>query len=146
VAKVFVSYASKDRERAAQLYRWLVAAGHEVFLAHDLRDGIVGGEQWRKAFIWCTTEAAIAQSWGSRLIPIRDEPRVVHPLLNEIHYVDWARDSVGARAALTEALLRVDAAGGFGWPDGQSPFPGLQPFGVKQNWVFRPKRRNEGTR
>ena len=47
MARVFVSYASADRECAGRLHQWLVAAGHEVFLAQDLRDGIVGGEHWR---------------------------------------------------------------------------------------------------
>jgi hypothetical protein len=43
---------------------------------------------------------------------------------------------VGAPAALGEALRRVDAAGGFGWPDDRSPFPGLRPFDIEQHQVF----------
>jgi WD40 repeat protein len=157
VAKVFVSYASKDRECAGQLHRWLVAAGHEVFLAHDLRDGIAGGDQWRLrlyeqlrwadavvcvltrayvASVWCATEVAIAQSRGSRLVPILDELGVVHPLLSDVQHIDRTCNPADAYAALAEALRRVDAAGGFGWPDGQSPFPGLLPFGVEQHRVF----------
>jgi energy-coupling factor transporter ATP-binding protein EcfA2 len=155
--KVFVSYAGKDRERADELHQWLINKGHEVFLAHDLRDGVVGGEQWRlrlyerlrwadavvcvltRAYVastWCTAEVAIAQSRGSRLIPILDELGVVHPLLSDVQHIDRTRNPVGAYAALAEALRRVDAAGGFGWPDDRSPFPGLRPFGVEQHRVF----------
>ena len=41
-----------------------------------------------------------------------------------------------ARAKLAEALRRVDAAGGSGWPDDRSPFPGLRPFDTDQHRVF----------
>ncbi|MGH3916762.1 MAG: TIR domain-containing protein [Pseudonocardiaceae bacterium] len=157
MARVFISYASEDREGAARLHQWLTAADHEVFLAQDLRDGIVGGEQWRPqlherlrwadavvciltssyvASIWCTAEIAIAQSRGSRLVPVVAESGVVHPLLNDIQHIDPTRDPAGAPAALDEALRRVDAAGGFGWPDDRSPYPGLRPLGVAQHRVF----------
>lgn len=46
VARVFVSHASGDRERAGVVHRWLVEDGHEVFFAQDLRDGVAVGEQW----------------------------------------------------------------------------------------------------
>jgi hypothetical protein len=155
--KAFVSYAGTDRERADELHQWLVTEGHEVFLAHDLRDGIVAGEQWRlrlyeklrwadavvcvltRAYVaspWCTAEVVIAQSRGSRLIPILDEPKVVHPLLSDVQHIDRTRNPVAAYAALAGALRRVDAGGGFGWTDDQSPFPGLLPFGVEQHRVF----------
>jgi hypothetical protein len=157
VARAFVSYASADRECAGRLHQWLVAAGHEVFLAQDLRDGIVGGEHWRQrlherlrwadavvcvltsAYVvstWCTAEVAIAQSRGSRLVPVLAEPEVVHPLLSDLQHIDLTGDPVGAPAVLEEALRRVDAAGGFGWPDDRSPFPGLSPFDVERHRVF----------
>ncbi|MGH3869770.1 MAG: TIR domain-containing protein [Pseudonocardiaceae bacterium] len=157
MARVFVSYASEDRKEAGRLYQWLAAAGHQVFLAADLRDGIAGGEHWRLrlherlrwadavvcvltsaylASTWCTAEIATAQSRGSRLIPVLAELDVVHPLLNDIQHIDLIRNPGGVPAALDEALRRVDAAGGFGWPDNRSPFPGLLPFDVDQHQVF----------
>ncbi|MBV9142531.1 MAG: TIR domain-containing protein [Pseudonocardiales bacterium] len=157
MVKVFVSYAGRDREQADELRQWLVDNRHEVFLAHNLHDGIAGGEQWRLeltkhlrwadavvcvltqaylASIWCTAEVATAQSRGSRLIPIRAKPKVVHPLLSDVQHIDLAQDPAGAWTTLAEALRRVDAAGGFGWPDSQSPFPGLRPFDIKQHRVF----------
>jgi len=135
VARVFVSHASEDRECAGQLHQWLVAEGHEVFLDQDLRDGIAVGEEWDKrlherlrwadavvcvvtsaavASGWCWTEIGIARSRGSRLLPVRAEPGVDHPLLRSEQYADLTVDPTAAPPALVEALRQVDAVGGWG--------------------------------
>src|SRR4051812_30846642 len=155
MARVFVSHASKDADLAAEVHRWLVDDGHEAFLDQDLSDGILAGEEWQRrlherlrwadavvcvltsAYIaspWCTAEVGIAQSRGSRLLPLRAEPGVRHPLLDPVQYVDMTVDA--ARARVAEALLRVDAAGGYGWPDDRSPFPGLRPLDTDEHAVF----------
>jgi WD40 repeat protein/energy-coupling factor transporter ATP-binding protein EcfA2 len=157
VARVFVSYASENRECAGRLHEWLVAEGHEVFLDRDLRDGIVLGEEWEQrlherlrwadavvcvvtsvflASTWCAYEVACARSRGSQLLPVRAEPGVVHPLLTSAQYADLTGDPSVARAALMEALRRVDAAGGFGWPGDRSPFQGLRALDVEDHRVF----------
>ena len=157
MARVFVSHASKDGECAGRLRQWLVAEGHEVFLDQDLGDGLVVGEEWEKrlherlrwadavvcvvtsasvASTWCTAEVSIAVSRGSRLLPVRVEPKVDHPLLRSAQYADFTVDASAGRAALVEALRRVDAAGGWGWPDDRSPFPGLRPFDVDDHRAF----------
>jgi WD40 repeat protein len=157
VARVFVSHASEDRECAGQLHRWLVAESHEVFLDQDPRDGILVGDDWHKRLHerlrwadavvcvvtsaavkspWCLAEVAIALSRGSRLLPVRAESGVNHPLLGSAQYADLSVDSTMGHARLVEALRQVDAVGGFGWPDDLSPFPGLLPFDVEQHRVF----------
>jgi energy-coupling factor transporter ATP-binding protein EcfA2 len=157
VARVFVSHASEDRECAGQLHRWLVAEGHEVFLDLDPHDGILVGDEWHKRLHerlrwadavvcvvtsaavespWCLAEVGIAWSRGSRVLPVRAESGVNHPLLGSAQYADLSVDPTVGRAALVEALRRVDAVGGFGWPDDLSPFPGLLPFDVEQHRVF----------
>ncbi|MGB7798196.1 MAG: toll/interleukin-1 receptor domain-containing protein, partial [Pseudonocardiaceae bacterium] len=157
MARVFVSYASVDRECAARLHRWLVAEGHEMFFDQDARDGIVLGEEWQRrlherlrwadavvcvvtsaavASTWCTAEVSIALSRGSRVLPVRVEPGVEHPLLDSAQYADLTGDPDAARVALVAALRRVDAVGGFGWPDDRSPFPGLRPLEVADHRVF----------
>jgi len=157
MAKVFVSHASNDRELAHEVHRWLSHDGHQVFLDQDLQDGIVVGEAWEQrlyerlrwadavvcvvtsgylASPWCTAEVGIARSQGSRLLPLLAEPGAVHPLLTSTQYTRLGPDPVAARAALGAALRRVDAAGGLGWPDDRSPFPGLRPFDVDQHRVF----------
>jgi WD40 repeat protein len=157
VARVFVSHAGDGGDQAGEVYRWLVEAGHEVFLDRDHLDGIVVGEQWRQrlherlrwadavvcvvtaAYVasrWCAAEVEIARSRGSRLLPLQAVPGVVDPALDSVQHVDMTRDPAAARAELVAVLRRVDAAGGFGWPDDRSPFPGLHPFEVDQHRVF----------
>jgi WD40 repeat protein/energy-coupling factor transporter ATP-binding protein EcfA2 len=157
MARVFISHASEDVERAGQLHRWLVDEGHEVFLDRDLRDGIVVGDDWRKRLherlrwadavvcvvtsaavnsLWCSEEIGAARAQDRRLLPVRAESGVTHPLLESEQYADFTIDSMTGRVALVEALRRVDAAGGFGWPDDRSPFPGLRPFDIEQHRVF----------
>ena len=159
VARVFVSHASEDQLVAARLHGWLVDDGHEVFLDRDLRDGIAVGEVWEQRLYerlrwadavvclitsayrgsaWCTAEVGIAGSLGSRLLPVLAEPGQMHPLLpsSRYQYTDLAGDPDAARAAMGEALRRVDAAGGLGWADDRSPFPGLQPFEDDLHRVF----------
>jgi WD40 repeat protein len=157
VARVFVSHSSKDQELAAEVHGWLADDGHEVFLDQDLHDGIAVGEDWEErlherlrqadavvclvtsaylASPWCAAEVGIARSRGSRLLPLLAEPGVTHPLLPSTQYADLVRDRAAARVVLTAALRRVDAAGGLGWPDDLSPFPGLRPFDVNLHRVF----------
>jgi hypothetical protein len=157
VARVFVSHASEDQDLAGELLRWLVNDGHDVCLDQDLRDDVVFGDEWYKrlhewlrwadavvcvvtsaylASTWCAAEVGIAQSRGSRLLPVLAELGVAHPLLQSNQYADMTRDSVVARATLVDSLRRVDAAGGVGWPDDRSPFPGLRPFNIDEHRVF----------
>src|SRR3954462_8617057 len=157
MARVFVSHASTDAALAAEVHRWLVDGGHEVFLDQDLSDGLVVGEEWERrlrerlrgadavvcvltsaylASVWCTAELTIAQSRGSRLLPVQAEPGGRHPLLSSVQYVDMTADAAAARARVAAALLRIDAAGGAGWPDDRSPFPGLRALGTDEHSVF----------
>ncbi|MGH3831143.1 MAG: TIR domain-containing protein, partial [Pseudonocardiaceae bacterium] len=131
--------------------------GHEVFLDRDLRDGIPVGEEWERRLheglrwadamvcvltraylgsLWCSAEVGIALSRGSRVLPVRVEPGVVHPLLASLQHADLTVDSAAGRAALGAELRRVDAGGGWGWPDDRSPFPGLRPLDVADHQVF----------
>jgi energy-coupling factor transporter ATP-binding protein EcfA2 len=158
VARVFVSHASEDLALACEVHQWLTETGHEVFLDRDVRDGIALGERWRErlwerlrwadavvcvvtsaylASTWCTAEVVAAQSRGGRLLVLRVEADVVHPLLSEVQYTTFVLgDLVAARAAVAEALRRIDAAGGAGWSDDRCPFPGLRPFDVDWHRVF----------
>ncbi|MGH3810845.1 MAG: TIR domain-containing protein [Pseudonocardiaceae bacterium] len=153
MARVFISYASEDRALAGEVHQWLIDDGHEVFWDHDLHNGMVVGEQWQQqiherlqwadtvvcvvtsaylASTWCATEVGIAQSRGSRLLPLLAEPGVKHPVLESLQHADYVSDPVAARVALTAALRRLEDA----WPDDRSPFPGLRPFEVDRHRVF----------
>jgi TIR domain len=129
MARVFISHASKDPEAAAEVHRWLLADGHEVYLDQHLSDGTLVGEEWERrlrerlrwadavvcvlttaylASVWCTAELTIAQSRGSRVLPVLAEPGIRHPLLNAVQYADMTADAAAARARVAEALLRVE--------------------------------------
>ncbi|MEX5721783.1 nSTAND1 domain-containing NTPase, partial [Geodermatophilus maliterrae] len=157
MARVFVSHSGTDALLADEVHRWLVDDGHESFLDQDLYDGIRVGDQWEQrlherlrwadamvclitsAYIaspWCTAELAIAQSCGSRVLPVRGEAKADHPLVKSLQHLDITRDAAAARAKLAAELLRVDAAGGSGWPDDRSPFPGLRALDTDEHLVF----------
>ena len=157
MARVFVSHSGRDARPSGEVHRWLVEDGHEAFLDHDLLDGIELGEEWEQrlherlrwadaavclvsaAYVesrWCTTELGVARSWGRRLLPVSVEPGFTHPMLPSVQYVDLAGDADGARKALRTALVRLDAAAGWAWPDGRSPFPGLAAFDGERHRVF----------
>ncbi|MGH3701877.1 MAG: TIR domain-containing protein [Pseudonocardiaceae bacterium] len=157
MAKVFISHANADQQPAEEVRRWLVAEKHQVFLDQDPRDGLEVGEEWEqrlyerlrwadavvcvvtsafRASEWCTYEVACARARGSRLLPVRAEPKVDHPLLTSAQYTDLTKDPTASRAALVKVLRRVDAGGGLGWADDRLPFPGLRPFEVEDHQVF----------
>src|SRR5918998_1611454 len=157
MARVFISHAGRDTDTAAEVQRWLVEDGHEVFLDRDTEHGIQLGDEWEQrlherlrwgdavvcvvtsAYLespWCAAEVGAARSRGSRMLPVVAESGVAHPLLRPVQHTDMARDPAAARRALAEALRRVDAAGGAGWPDDASPFPGLVPFDSTLRHVF----------
>jgi WD40 repeat protein len=155
VAHIFISYATPDRPIADEVSGWLRAAGHEPFLDHDLRDGISVGEDWEQrlyrelrevgavigvvtsSFVasnWCSAEVGIASALGCRLMPLRAEAGVVHPLMQRLHYVDYQTDRQQARDRLLQAVRLLD--GGGTWREGDSPFPGLEPFSAAFSGVF----------
>jgi hypothetical protein len=90
MTRIFISYATSDRVIADEVLGWLRAADYEPFLAHELRDGISVGEDWKQrlyrelrevdavigvvtsAFVtsnWCSAGLGIADALGCRLMP-----------------------------------------------------------------------------
>lgn len=59
-----------------------------------------------------------------------------HVLLASIQHTDLRPDRETARAALTEALRRIDEVGDPDWPDYRCPFPGLSPFDIHRARAF----------
>ena len=130
---IFMSYATPDRAIANEVFGWLRAAGHEPFIDHDLRDGISVGEDWKQrlyrvlrqvdavigvvtsSFVasnWCSAELGIADALGCRLMPLRAEPDVVHPLMRDLQYADYQVDPRQARDRVLQALRLLEATGG----------------------------------
>jgi hypothetical protein len=144
VAHIFISYATPDRPVADEVSSWLQAAGHEPFLDDDLRNGISLGEDWEQrlyselrradaviavvtsSFVvsnWCSAEVGIAGALGCRLMPLRAEAGVVHPLMQRLQYADYEADSRQTRDRVLQAVRLLDDGGG-SWREGDNPFPG----------------------
>ncbi|MGH3999126.1 MAG: TIR domain-containing protein, partial [Pseudonocardiaceae bacterium] len=155
MARIFISYATPDRAIADDVAGWLRAADHELFVAHDHHDGISLGEDWKRrlyrelrevdavigvvtrsyvASEWCFAELGIADARGCRLIPLRVQNGVVHPLMQELHYVDYYADPQQARDRVLQTVRRLD--GDSAWREGDNPFPGLEPFTAELSQVF----------
>jgi hypothetical protein len=156
VAQVFISYATSDRRIANEVSSWLRAAGHEPFVDHDIRSGIAVGEAWRErlyrelrevdavigvvtsssvASTWCSAELGIADALGCRLLPLRAEAGVVHPLLEGLQQADYEADPQEARDRILQTL-RLLEYGDRTWKEGDNPFPGLEPFTAALSRVF----------
>jgi hypothetical protein len=156
VAHIFISYATADRPVADEIAGWLLAGGHEPFLDHDLREGISVGEDWRQrlyselrqvdavvgvvtssfvASSWCAAEVGIADALGCRLMPVRAEAGVVHPLMRDLQYADYQVDPRQARDRVLQAVRLLDDTAGT-WREGENPFPGLEAFTAAFSRVF----------
>lgn len=154
MARVFISYSSKDRDRARELRSTLARdGGHQVFLDHDIGGGLRVGEEWKRrlhhelrradavvclvsenftASPWCAAEVGIADSLGCRIIPLRLDDSSPHPLLEGLQYAEG--DQADERLLL--ALRALDLQGRTSWRDGANPFPGLAAFGADSAPTF----------
>ena len=158
MANVFISHSSADNDWAEKIYVWLDEDGHNVFLDRDLTDGIVVGDEWERRLyerlrwadavvcvvsepyvesMWCAAEIGASLALGVQLLPVgASQPEVRHDLLKTFQGVDAAKDPEAARAALRSRLEVIDGGGGWGWPDGKPPYPGLRPFELGDHRVF----------
>jgi len=161
MAKVFISHAGPDDAVARAMHVWLAESGHEVFVDVDRTTGLVLGEVWEERLYerlrwadvmiclvtsayssskWCFAEIIAAKTLGKTILPISVERAAIHPLLDVIQHSDYAADADAARNDIAAALRDVDAAGGWGWPEGRSPFPGLRAFDTDMSRVFFGRR------
>ena len=158
MANVFISHSSADLEWAEKIHGWLEEDGHHVFLDQHQHDGIVIGDDWEQRLyerlrradavvcimseayvesVWCAAEIGAARALGNELLPVLvtlGSER--HKLLKTIQAVDAAKDPDAARASLRSRLKVIDGGGGWGWPDGKPPYPGLRSFELGEHRVF----------
>ncbi len=160
MAKVFISHASSDSAVAGSLHRWLVEVGHDVFVDIDRTAGLTLGEAWEDrlydrlrwadgmvclvtaeyiASTWCFGEIASAKTLGKRILPLSVEPGLIHPLIEGVQHTNYSADET-VHPDLAAALREMDAAGGWAWPEGRSPYPGLRAFATDMGQVFFGRR------
>jgi WD40 repeat protein/energy-coupling factor transporter ATP-binding protein EcfA2 len=142
---------------AKEVQEWLHGSGHDVFLDQDRDAGIEPGESWRQrlyteleradavicvvtaanaASVWCAAEVTAAKDQGCRVIPLRYEAGVRHPLIEPLQYIDCLADPGDARSRLLAVLRGIDGAGRTTWRAGDNPYPGLRPFTAADSRVF----------
>jgi hypothetical protein len=153
---VFLSHAGEDDGLARVVRDWFRDDGHEVFLDVDRRGGVAPAQLWRDRLYerlrwadalvclvtpayntsrWCFAEVVAARALGCRVVPLSAAPGLRHELLGEVQHLNCDLGGAGRDEAC--ALLReIDVAGGAGWPDDRSPFPGLRPFDVDMHRAF----------
>lgn len=158
MANIFISHSSVDNDWAEKIYVWLEEDGHDLFLDRDLTDGIVVGDDWERRLyerlrwadavvcvvsepyvesMWCAAEIGASLALGIELLPVGvSQQKVQHKLLKTLQGVDATEDPEAARAALRSRLKVIDGGGGWGWPDGKSPYPGLRSFELGEHRVF----------
>ncbi|MEO7195001.1 MAG: TIR domain-containing protein, partial [Pseudonocardiaceae bacterium] len=162
MTRVFISHSSKNNQLAAEVRGWLRADGHDVFLDYDRHDGIEGGDLWEERLYerlrwadavvclvtsdyvtskWCFGEIVVAKTLGSKILPLRAEEGAHHPLLDGLQHVVYRGAQPQARELICGILREIDTAGGAGWPDDKSPFPGLRAFDVDMHRAFFGRRR-----
>jgi hypothetical protein len=91
-----------------------------------------------KSFValeWCFAELGIADARGCRLIPLRAETDVVHPLMQELQYVDYHAGPQQARDRVLQTM-RLLGDDGAAWRERDNPFLELEPFTAVLNQVF----------
>lgn len=156
MARVFISYASEDRDAADEIAAWLRNAGHDVFQDHDLLTGIHMGQDWRGrlyqelrradavvgvvsrasiASSWCAAELGIADAIGCRLLPVRIDAGSEHPLLAQLQHADYTTEPDHGRERILQALGVLEN-GRRHWRSGNNPYPGLRPFTEDFGEVF----------
>jgi hypothetical protein len=159
LAKVFISHAGADMNWAEQIYQWLSADKHDSYLDRDKDDGNPLGVDWQQhiferlrwadAFVcvltpsytkspWCAAEFGAARALGTEILPIRasSENFPNEELWGRTQYANAADDPSDAKDRLLSRLRAIDGGGGWGWPDGQSPYPGLRAFQLGEHRVF----------
>lgn len=155
MANVFISHSSADNDWAEKVHLWLEEDGHDVFLDRDERDGIIIGDEWERRLyerlrradavvcvvteayvksVWCAAEIGAGRALGIEMLPVGVGAR--HKLLDAIQDVDATKDEAAARERLRSRLTVIDGGGGWGWPDGKSPYPGLRSFELGEHRVF----------
>ena len=159
MASVFISHSSQDRAVTEQVAARLRAADFAaLFVDFDPDQGIPAGRNWEHelyaqlrrtdaviflaspastASRWCFAELSLARSLGRPIFPLRLQPDVALPLLDDVQWVDFTDAEAGLRRLLTGLRAAgLDPADSFAWDPTRSPYPGLAPFAPEDAAVF----------
>ena len=159
VANVFISHSSADNDWAEKIYVWLEedrprSFSSTVISMTGLSSATTGSGASTSGSGGRTPSSALCRRRTSNRcgVPPRSVPHwrsasscfrwastrqnERHNLLKTLQGVDAAKDPEAAREALRSRLTVIDGGGGWGWPDGKPPYPGLRPFELGEHRVF----------
>nr|VFJ63679.1 MAG: WD40 repeat [Candidatus Kentron sp. FW] len=160
MARIFLSHASRDKEKAMAFLDWLKARGYDqTFLDLDPDTGIPTGADWERILYreidrsqalvilltrhwmdskWCFAEFTQARALGKAVFPVIDTPAGELVVGSDLQAIDLTREPDGGMERLARALSEVALASreGFELAEGITPFPGLEAFSEEQAAAF----------
>lgn len=152
MARVFLSYSSRDRDQAAELFAWLKRSGFDQgFLDIDKHQGIPVGASWERQLYdqleraqavilvltenwfeskWCFAEFTQARSRGKPIFPVVISSGGDRFVGDDLQKLDLTYDRAGGLRHLADRLAEVAllSQGGFELPSGRPPYPGFLAF------------------
>jgi TIR domain/Tetratricopeptide repeat len=161
LARIFISHSSKDLDQATKLKAWLASVGFErAFLDFDKHAGISPGADWERTLYqeleraqavililtrnwfdskWCFAEFTQGRAQGKAIFALIESPTGETSIVSsDIQHLDLTANYGEGLDRLRRELERValDAQGGFDWPEGRAPYPGLMSFEAADAAVF----------
>lgn len=149
---IFISYSTKDREIATELYNALIAKGYMTpFIDYHTDSGIPGGSEWErelrwqlklarglvvlcsenwKSSDWCREELGNANAFEKPIIPLNIDGCTLPSTLARIQQINFQQRDSEAYDRLWRAIDNAGIIPGndFYWPRRQCPYPGLAAF------------------
>jgi WD40 repeat protein len=149
---LFISYSSKDRTVAQELYDRLTRYGYRLpFLDYHPDGGIPGGTDWRrelrwqlrvagsvialcsenwKTSAWCSEELGTAHALEKPVIPLNIDGCELPSTIDSHQQINFVRRDEEAYARLWKALEAAESLPNqdFSWPRKECPYPGFAAF------------------
>jgi hypothetical protein len=157
---LFISYSTKDREVASELYARLTDRGYHLpFLDYHPDSGIPGGSKWEDELRWqlkvasglvvlcsknweeskwCFAELDRAKEFRKAIIPLNLDHSTPVATISQYHSIPFHQRDEDAYGRLWRALetQQLTPGGDFCWPRNECPFPGMASFQEEHAGVF----------
>ena len=157
---IFISHSNVNNDESAVVSKFLRSAGFKAtFLDINDQLGISTGSDWEKKLYreietadaillllsnawmdskWCFVELSIARMLGKAILPAQLTPFEHPPVVPDLQHIQLYPDFVTGMESILVQLQKValDARGGFLFPAGRPPYPGILSFDYDDAAVF----------
>lgn len=157
---LFISYSTRDRAAAGNVYRRLVERGYHVpFLDYHPESGIPVGSDWEeelrwqlrvsrgmvvlcsedwKKSQWCFAELDRAKELGKAIFPLKISPMDLPNTITRYQAIDLMQDEDAAFERLWRGLEAkgLCPSDDFYWPRNECPYPGFEAFQEEHAAVY----------